>query len=91
MIDVAHPQVLGKSFNVFDEDSVDLSAILIEAGYTSDNSPTNVIDTNISGDLLDLISAEDDTLDNLFGGSLDKTSNVLTVFADTNSEQGVGN
>ena len=73
----------------FNEDSIDLSAILMEAGYTLENSPTNILDTDISGDILDLISNEDSSLDNLFGGSLDEASNVLTVFADTNSEQGV--
>jgi hypothetical protein len=76
------------SFN-FNDDSIDLSAILMEAGYTLENSPTNILDTDISGDILDLISGGDSSLDNLFGGSLDEASNVLTVFADTNSEQGV--
>ena len=61
----------------------------MEAGYTLENSPTNILDTDISGDILDLIGNEDSSLDNLFGGSLDEASNVLTVFADTNSEQGV--
>ena len=73
----------------FNEDSIDLSDILMEAGYTLENSPTNILDTDISGEILDLISNEDSSLDNLFGGSLDEASNVLTVFADTNSEQGV--
>jgi hypothetical protein len=74
---------------MLDGDSIDLSDILMEAGYTSEISPTNILDTEISGDILDLISNEDSSLDNLFGGSLDEASNVLTVFADTNSEQGV--
>jgi hypothetical protein len=91
-IDVGSSDQLQSSEKVpysFNDDSIDLSAILMEAGYTLENSPTNILDTDISGDILDLISNEDSSLDNLFGGSLDEASNVLTVFADTNSEQGV--
>jgi hypothetical protein len=83
------PQPSDKVSFSFNDDSIDLSDILMEAGYTSENSPTNILDTDISGEILDLISNEDSSLDNLFGGSLDEASNVLTVFADTNSEQGV--
>jgi len=66
-------------------DSIDLSAILAAAGYTESNL-TQYAD--ISADVLDLINADDSSLDNMFGGSFDDTSNVLTLFADTNAEQG---
>jgi hypothetical protein len=66
-------------------DSIDLSAILAAAGYTESNL-TQYAD--MSADVLDLINADDSSLDNMFGGSFDDTSNVLTLFADTNAEQG---
>jgi hypothetical protein len=37
-------------------------------------------------DIVDLISDADDLLDNAFGGYLDDSTNVLTVFADINSD-----
>jgi hypothetical protein len=66
-------------------DSIDLSAILAAAGYTESNL-TQYAD--MSADVLDLINADDSSLDNMFGGSFDDTSNVLTLFADTNAAQG---
>jgi len=66
-------------------DSIDLSAILAAVGYTESNL-TQYAD--MSADVLDLINADDSSLDNMFGGSLDDTSNVLTLFADTNPEAG---
>jgi hypothetical protein len=66
-------------------DSIDLSAILAAAGYTESNL-TQYAD--MSADVLDLINADDSSLDNMFGGSFDDTSNVLTLFADTNPVAG---
>jgi hypothetical protein len=71
------------------EDSIDLSAILTAAGYTDDSSLTKLSEADISDDILDLVSGDDSSLDNLFGGSYDEDTNVLTIFADTDSEQGV--
>ena len=71
------------------EDSIDISAILTAAGYTNDSSLSQLSDADISDDILDLISDDDSSLDNLFGGSYDEDANVLTIFADTDSEQGV--
>jgi hypothetical protein len=45
----------------------------------------------VSGDtpnIADLISDADSSLDNAFGGYLDDTTNVLTVFADVASSAG---
>jgi hypothetical protein len=71
------------------EDSIDLSAILTAAGYTDDSSLAKLSEADISDDILDLVSVDDSSLDNLFGGSYDEDTNVLTIFADTDSEQGV--
>jgi hypothetical protein len=71
------------------EDSIDLSAILTAAGYTDDSSLAKLSEADISDDILDLVSVDDSSLDNLFGGSYDEGTNVLTIFADTDSEQGV--
>jgi hypothetical protein len=66
-------------------DSIDLTAILAAVGYTESNL-TQYAD--MSADVLDLINADDSSLDNMFGGSFDDTSNVLTLFADTNPVAG---
>jgi hypothetical protein len=71
------------------EDSIDLSAILTAAGYTDDSSLAKLSEADISDDILDLVSVDDSSLDNLFGGFYDEDTNVLTIFADTDSEQGV--
>ena len=71
------------------EDSIDLSAILTAAGYSDDSSLGKLSEADISDDILDLVSGDDSSLDNLFGGSYDEDTNVLTIFADTDSEQGV--
>jgi hypothetical protein len=70
-------------------DSIDISAVLIAAGYTDQSSLTQLADAEISADILDLINADDSSLDNMFGGAFDDTSNVLTLFADTNSNAGI--
>jgi hypothetical protein len=69
-------------------DSIDFSAVLVAAGYSSGDSLTQLSSADMSADILDLINNDDSSLDNMFGGSFDDTSNVLTLFADTNSAQG---
>ena len=71
------------------EDSIDLSLILAEAGYTSEDVLDKFEPEQLTGNILDLISNNDDSLDNLFGGSFDENTNVLTIFVDTDSEQDV--
>jgi hypothetical protein len=70
-------------------DTIDITAALIEAGYTESDSLTQLMSADMSADILDLINGNDGSLDNMFGGSFDESSNLLTVFADTNSEEGV--
>ena len=70
-------------------DSIDLSAALSSVGYSSDDNVTQLSAADLPADILDLISGSDDSLDNMFGGSFDDASNVLTIFADTNSDEGV--
>ena len=69
-------------------DSIDISALLTAAGYTDQSSLTQLADTDISADILDLINADDSSLDNMFGGAFDDTSNVLTLFVDSDAEVG---
>ena len=52
-------------------------------------SLTQLSNSNIPDDILDLINGDDSSLDNLFGGSYDEDNNVLTIFADSNSEEGI--
>ena len=68
-------------------DSIDMTAALASVGYTGDNL-ARLSSDNIPTDILDLISGSDGSLDNLFGGTFDDTSKVLTLFADTNPDQG---
>ncbi|CAI8164281.1 MAG: Uncharacterised protein [Cellvibrionales bacterium UBA7375] len=70
-------------------DSIDITAALVAAGYTESDSLTQLMSADMSADILDLINGNDGSLDNMFGGSFDESSNLLTVFADTNSEEGV--
>jgi hypothetical protein len=70
-------------------DSIDLSAALSSVGYSSEDNVTQLSAADLPADILDLISGSDDSLDNMFGGSFDDASNVLTIFADTNSDEGV--
>jgi hypothetical protein len=64
-------------------DSIDISAALALFGYTSEDSLTQMSDDDIPDDILDLINADDSSLDNMFGGSFDADSNVLTLFVDS--------
>ena len=64
-------------------DSIDISAALALFGYTSEDSLTQMSGNDIPDDILDLINADDSSLDNMFGGSFDADSNVLTLFVDS--------
>ena len=68
-------------------DSIDMTAALASLGYTDENL-NKLSDAEMPEDILDLISGNDSSLDNLFGGTYDDASNTLTLFADTNPEQG---
>ena len=70
-------------------DSIDLSAALASVGYTAESELAQLTSANMSADILDLISSSDSVLDNVFGGSFDGETNILTLFADTNPELGV--
>jgi hypothetical protein len=75
-------------------DTLELGLLLDSAGYTGLSSGADVADQlahQVSGDtpnIADLISDADSSLDNAFGGYLDDTTNVLTVFADVASSAG---
>jgi hypothetical protein len=72
-------------------DVLELGSLLDSAGYTGLSESSDASDSiahQVSGDTLniaDLISDADESLDNAFGGYLNDETNVLTVFADTNS------
>jgi hypothetical protein len=72
-------------------DVLELGDLLDSAGYTGLSESSEASDSiahQVSGDTLniaDLISDADESLDNAFGGYLDDETNVLTVFADTDS------
>jgi hypothetical protein len=72
-------------------DVLELGLLLDSAGYTGLSSGGDIVDSlalQVSGDtpnIADLISEGGSSLDNAFGGYLDDTTNVLTVFADMNS------
>jgi hypothetical protein len=70
-------------------DSFDISAALVAAGYTADNAPTQLLSTDMSADILDLVNGDDSSLDNLFGATYDDASNTLTVFADSDSSAAI--
>ena len=44
--------------------------------------------TNVSSEVLDLISSNDSSLDNAIGSYFDDATNVLTIFADSDSSAG---
>jgi hypothetical protein len=69
-------------------DSIDISAALVAAGYTTDNAPTQLLSADMSADILDLINGDDGSLDNLFGANYDEDNNTLTVFADSDASAG---
>jgi hypothetical protein len=75
-------------------DTIDVSAALLAAGYTGispaeglEENQLNLM-TNVSSDVLDLISSDDSSLDNAIGSYFDDATNVLTIFADSDSSAG---
>ena len=75
-------------------DTIDVSAALLAAGYTGMSSVEGVEEnllnqmTNVSSEVLDLISSNDSSLDNAIGSYFDDATNVLTIFADSDSSAG---
>jgi hypothetical protein len=73
-----------------DVDTLELGLLLESAGYNGLSSSSDAADglayqlSADTPDIIDLISNVDDLLDNAFGGFLDDSTNVLTVFADIN-------
>jgi hypothetical protein len=73
-------------------DTLELGLLLDSAGYTGLSSSSDAADglayqlSADTPDIVDLISDADDLLNNAFGGYLDDSTNVLTVFADINSD-----
>jgi hypothetical protein len=76
-------------------DTIDVSAALLAAGYTGISAVDGVEEnqlnqmTNVSSDILDLISGNDSSLDNAIGSYFDDASNVLTIFADSDASVGL--
>ena len=75
-------------------DTIDVSAALLAAGYTGISAVDGVEEnqlnqmTNVSSDILDLISGNDSSLDNAIGSYFDDATNVLTIFADSDASAG---
>ncbi|MDG2018035.1 MAG: hypothetical protein P8J25_01170, partial [Porticoccaceae bacterium] len=77
-------------------DSIDASAALMALGYTGLSSALdggaqeNKLSplSDVSADILDLVSNNDASLDNVFGNYFDDASHVLTLFVDTDSALG---
>jgi hypothetical protein len=75
-------------------DTLELGMLLGSAGYTGLSANSNAADQSahqMNGNipnLADLISDNDDSLDNAFGGYLDDSTNVLTIFTDVDSSAG---
>jgi hypothetical protein len=69
-------------------DTIQMGKILVSAGYTLEDMPTQLASADMSEEILDLINGSDGSLDNLFGATYDDASNTLTVFADSDSSQG---
>jgi hypothetical protein len=75
-------------------DTLELGLLLDSAGYTGLSANSDAADQsahqvngNIPG-IADLISDNDGSLDNAFGGYLDDSTNVLTIFTDVDSSAG---
>ena len=64
-----------------ESDSIDMSVLLDAAGYSADEQQVS----GSTPDLADLISGNDSSLDNAFGGIFDANDNVLELFVDTDS------
>ena len=76
-------------------DSIDASVALMALGYTGISSSLDggaqenklSVLTDVSDDILDLVSNNDASLNNAFGSYFDDASNVLTLFVDTDASQ----
>ena len=74
-------------------DSIDASVALMALGYTGlstaldGGAQQNKLSalTDVSADILDLVSNNDTSLNNAFGSYFDDASNVLTLFVDTDA------
>ena len=75
-------------------DTLELGLLLDSAGYTGLSANSDAADHSahqVNGNIpsiADLISDNDGSLDNAFGGYLDDTTNVLTIFTDIDSSAG---
>ncbi|MDA7795307.1 hypothetical protein N8957_02695, partial [Porticoccaceae bacterium] len=75
-------------------DTLELGLLLDSAGYTGLSSNSDAADQSahqVNGNIpsiADLISDNDGSLDNAFGGYLDDSTNVLTIFTDADSSAG---
>ena len=69
-------------------DTIQMGKIMVSAGYTIEDAPTQLASADMSADILDLVDGDDSSLDNLFGATYDEDSNTLTVFADNDSSVG---
>ncbi len=75
-------------------DSLELGLLLDSAGYTGLSANSDAADQSahqVNGNIpsiADLIGDNDGSLDNAFGGYLDDSTNVLTIFTDVDSSAG---
>jgi len=75
-------------------DSLELGLLLDSAGYTGLSANSDTADQSahqVNGNIpsiADLIGDNDGSLDNAFGGYLDDSTNVLTIFTDVDSSAG---
>jgi hypothetical protein len=75
-------------------DTLELGLLLDSAGYTGLSANSDAADQSahqVNGNIpsiADLISDNDGSLDNAFGGYLDDSTNVLTIFTDVDSSAG---
>jgi hypothetical protein len=69
-------------------DTIQMGKMMVSAGYTIEDTPTQLASAEMSADILDLVNGDDSSLDNLFGATYDEDSNTLTVFVDSDSSAG---
>ena len=87
LIEKEMKQRIEHSYFESESDKIEMTMLLDAAGYSEDNTATQVSGDTL--DLADLISGNDSSLDNTFGGSFDSETNVLELFVDTDSSDGV--
>ena len=91
-------ETTGDHFSITDfvsgTDSIEFGVVLEAAGYTSVGSGVTAADNVATellqnpSDILALIEANDASLDNVFGGSPDTSTEVVTLFYDANPAVG---